>query len=638
MKFSDPYLLNLLWLFVLAFGIVTYGMHQRKKIVTAFARHSVLGKVMPGYSPERRWAKACLILFAQVFCIICLAGPLAGFRWEKIEQKGVDIMIALDCSKSMLAKDIKPDRLSRAKHEIIDLLRMMKQDRAGLVAFSGKAILQCPLTLDHEAFHIFLNVLEPGYLPMGGTNLEDAVQTAFSGFEKESDTDKAIILITDGENTGGDVEEAAKQMAQKGVKIFTIGVGDAAGAPIPDENGGFKKDGQGRIVMSKVDEAVLQKIAAVTGGAYVRSVAGDMDLDLIYKERIRGTMEKKTVSSGRKKVWENRFQWFLLPCVILLLIEFVIPSSRKAKGVTATVFAAMVVFGVLTAGTGVAHAGVASDVKKGITAFDEGRWEDAKKHFIDAQLQDPDNEKIYYNIGAAAYMNAQFDLAQGHFLQAAQTDDPKLKQKAMYNLANTYYRLGQLEDAVETYERLLDQFPEDEQARENLAFVKQKMEEQQQQQQQQQQDQQQQQQQQDQQDQQDRQDRQQDQQEQQEQENQKNSADRQNSENQNRKDGSQKGDTPSPNEGQGQQNKPGDPPEPPAGKSPDGQQTAASPGPEQQQAPDPDDGAAAGQLSHNALPSADGRGTLEHKLNRLEDKPGRALMPATAGPVTDKDW
>ncbi|NOX34215.1 MAG: VWA domain-containing protein [Deltaproteobacteria bacterium] len=469
MKFANPYLLNLLWGLIPLFGIMSYGILKQKKILSGFAGAGMLSLIVPGFDPKRRWIKAVLLILAFGFAIIALSGPQLGYKWEKTTQKGVDIMIALDCSKSMLARDIKPNRLERAKREIIDLLHMMKSDRAGLVAFSGRAILQCPLTLDHEAFNIFLKVLKPGFLPVGGTNLEAAIKTSYEGFEKKSDTKKAIIIITDGESTSGDVEETAKLMAKKGIKIFSIGVGNLQGAPIPDENGGFKKDGAGNIIMSKVDEKALEKLAAVTGGIYVRSVAGDMDLDLIYKDRILGTMERKTLTSGKRKVWENRYQWFLFPALVLLLMEFMLPSKKRINKLFVLALGVAMLF---FQNQPVYAKSVSLSVKKGIKAFDRQNYENAKKHFIDAQLENPENAKLYYDIGAAAYMNKEYDQAKKNFTQALKSDDASLRHDARYNLANTYYRMGNLGEAIKEYENILKKFPGDKQAKENLKFVK----------------------------------------------------------------------------------------------------------------------------------------------------------------------
>ena len=478
MRFANPYLLNLLWALIPVFGIMVYGIRKRRKILSGYAGTGMLPSIIPGFDPGKRWIKAVLISMGFGFAIVALAGPQMGFKWEETTQKGVDIMIALDCSKSMLAQDIKPSRLERAKREIIDLLRMMKSDRAGLVAFSGTAILQCPLTLDHEAFNIFLKVLEPGFLPRGGTNLDAAIQACYNGFEKESDTEKAIIMITDGENTAGGVDDTVKEMAKQGIKIFTIGVGDLQGAPIPDETGGFKKDASGNIVLSQVDEKGLEKLSSMTGGIYVRSVAGDMDLDMIYTDKILGTMERRTLTSGKKKVWENRYQWALFPCLVLLLIEFLLPSKKKVSRLLALLFSVGMVSLALQSSPVYAQT-VSSSVRQGIKAFDEQKYDQAKKHFIDAQLERPETASLYYNIGAAAYMNKEYDQARKNFIQALKTDDIKLKHDARYNLANTDYRMGNLDDAIKGYENILKDFPEDGKAKENLEFVKQKKKEQQ---------------------------------------------------------------------------------------------------------------------------------------------------------------
>lgn len=328
MKFSNLNIFYLIWLVAILLGFVVYGTRKRARIVRRFISPALISKMIPGYSPGRQWLKGILLILSLFFLVLSMTGPLVGFRWEEVKERGVDIMIALDCSKSMLATDIKPTRLEQAKREITDLLNMMHSDRVGLVAFSGTAILQCPLTLDHSGFSIFLNALNPDYLPMGGTDISGAIQTAINGFETGSDSSKAIIVITDGESTTGDPVAIATEAAKKGVRIFCIGVGQTDGAPIPDSNGGFKKDDQGKIIMSKVDDEGLRKIAAVGNGIYVKSVAGDMDLDQIYTNEIQKNMEKKNLQSGKKKVWEDRFQWLLLPAVLLLIAQMAF-SDRK---------------------------------------------------------------------------------------------------------------------------------------------------------------------------------------------------------------------------------------------------------------------------------------------------------------------
>jgi Ca-activated chloride channel family protein len=230
----------------------------------------------------------------------------------------------------MLAEDIKPSRLERAKRKVYDLSQMLEGDRIGLIAFAGTSFVQCPLTLDYGAFKIFLDYLNPDLIPVPGTAIGDAIRTSIKSFNKQERTSKALILITDGEDHESKPLEAAEEAKKEGIRIFTIGVGQEGGAPIPmgDGSGGFKKDERGEMILSKLDETTLQKIAIETGGSYARSVTGDMDLNKIYKEDIRGTIEKKELRSTRKKRWEERFQWFVFAGIVLLGIEFFIRERK----------------------------------------------------------------------------------------------------------------------------------------------------------------------------------------------------------------------------------------------------------------------------------------------------------------------
>ena len=474
MNFAHPYLLLLLWAVVPLLLAVLWGMSRRKRILSGFADGDGLGRLAGEFSPTRRLTGALLLILAAAAGLTALAGPRYGYRWEKVEQRGVDIMVALDCSRSMLAEDIKPSRLTRAKFEIIDLLRMLTGDRVGLVAFAGSAFLQCPLTMDYSAFYLFLDTLSPDMLPVGGTNLGQAVMEAISGFNEKDASDKAVILITDGEQTTGpDPLEAARRAAEKKVRLFCIGVGGEQGAPVPEEAGGFKKDGQGKIVLTRLGEETLRQMAALTGGLYVRSVAGDMDLEMIYQDQIRGTMKETTLESGKKKVWEDRFQWFLALALLCLGTEMLLPRGRRAVAPLLLLILAMVVPTEARAGN------VYHDVQQGRAAYESGAYEKALGHFIDAQLADPDNAELYYNIGGAYYKAEQYDQAAGHFqktLDLAQDND-SLKANAWYNMGNARFRQGDYQKAIEAYQQALTINAEDKEAEENLALAQKALEE-----------------------------------------------------------------------------------------------------------------------------------------------------------------
>ncbi|OQX26196.1 MAG: hypothetical protein BWK80_11675 [Desulfobacteraceae bacterium IS3] len=460
MKFARIDMLFLIWALPLLLPVFIYGHRKRRKILSRYSSPKGLGIIASDANAGRRWIKNGLILAALGLIAVALSGPLYGYRWEEIERKGIDIIVALDCSKSMLATDIKPTRLDKAKREIYDLLNMLKGDRIGLAAYSGTAFLQCPLTLDYNAFHIFLNTLTPDMLPVGGTDIGEALRVSLSAFDERSKTEKAIILITDGEHTGGsNPVEAAEALAKANVKLFAIGIGTDGGVPVPESDGGLKKDASGKIILSKLDEELLKKIAILTGGAYVRAAAGGMELDLIYNTEIRGKMEKTTLSGGRRQVWEDRYQWVLALAMLVFIAELFI--SSKKKGI-------MLIFLVMLFNAS-AYAG---SIRNGEESYQKGEYEKALKYFIDAQLQNPDKPEIFYNIGNAYYKLEKYDEAANSFKQAAKSENRQLRQKALYNLGNADYRKGKLEDSVKHYEEVLKLDPNDTQAKENLEFAK----------------------------------------------------------------------------------------------------------------------------------------------------------------------
>lgn len=607
MTFFRTEMLFLIWAVPMVFLVILYGMRRRRDIMRRFSSDHGLAAIVPDRVDGRRWVKGSLLTAAVLFGVLALAGPKVGYRWQEIHQRGVDLIIALDCSRSMAAADTQPNRLERAKREVFDLLAMLQGDRVGLVAFAGTAFLQCPLTLDYDAFHLFINALSPDYLPVGGTDLNAALQTAMDGFDPKSASDKAVILITDGEHTGsGDPIKMAQTLRENGIKLFSIGVGGNDGVPIPEPDGGFKKDAADRIVLSRLDETTLDKMAGLSGGSYVRSVAGDMDLEAIYTTQIRGKMDAATLTSGRRQVWEDRFQWPLALAVICLAAELMLPTARKA--VIAALLAGMMILPAQSAG--------ANDTREGIAAYEQGNFDQALQHFIDAQLKAPENPDILYNVADAYYKTGQFDAAVDHFRQVLETDDTRLRHDALYNLGNAEFRRGNAEAAIGHYEAALAIDPDDRLSRENLAFVKKALERQQRQ-----------------------------------QSGQKGDQ----KENPNQKEDPGSAEQPATDRSSPDQAPPSpDAQRPEGSRDPqehgdDGEQQVPAFGdemsPQQQQAAPPEstqgDPMAATSPQTQAGPADRQTGRpdqAEHMLNRLQDQPGRALMPATGRRPVEKDW
>ncbi len=333
MKFGNLNYFYLLWLIPALTAFFIYAFRAKDKAIEAFLTLNLAGKLMPRISRGRQKFKAALLILAVFFIILALVRPRWGFQWEEVKRRGVDIIIALDVSQSMLAEDVKPNRLERAKREITDLLQILEGDRIGLVAFAGTAFVQCPLTLDYGAVSIFLDYLDTDLIPLQGTALGQAIRTSTKAFSSQERKSKALILITDGEGHEGDILAAAEEAKKEGVKIFAIGIGKEGGAPIPlpGSSGGFKKDSGGELILTKLDEVTLQKIALQTGGSYVRSVTGNLDLEKIYQKGIQEGMEQKELKSTRRKRWEERFQWFAVLAFILIVGESLYSEKKRAQ-------------------------------------------------------------------------------------------------------------------------------------------------------------------------------------------------------------------------------------------------------------------------------------------------------------------
>lgn len=333
MMLTHLWILHFLWILPLLIVAIIIGNRQKKKAMERFADKDLLIRLTGKEEKGKGFLKGLLLFISFGLILIALAGPRWGSHYQEVSQKGVDIMILADVSPSMLVEDVNPNRLERAKREILDLLRVLQGDRIGLVAFSGAAFIQCPLTLDYAALQMFLDALEPDLVPIPGTDIGAAIETGISSFDINTETEKVIILITDGEDNENRGLEAARKASEKGVKIFVFGMGETSGGPIPAGNGkgGFKKDDEGKLILSKLDEENLKRIASLTGGIYIRSIAGDLDLDVLYFDGIKSRTEDQTLKSGKIKVYEERFAIFVTAGLILLLLEGLIYDRRSVK-------------------------------------------------------------------------------------------------------------------------------------------------------------------------------------------------------------------------------------------------------------------------------------------------------------------
>lgn len=463
-----------------------------------FASAHLLAQLTANVSLSKRRIKQILTIVGIALCFLSLARPQWGFRWEETKRKGVDLLFAVDTSKSMLAQDVNPHRLARAKLAVLDLLEKLPGDRVGLIAFSGSAFLQCPLTLDYDAFRRSVEALDPTIIPKGGTDISAAIKEAETAFRLGSPTHKILILITDGEDLQAGGITSAQKAAENEVKIFTVGVGTSSGELIPVINaaGGteFLKDDKGTVVKSRLDESTLRHIAEVTGGLYQPLGQKGEGLEWIYQHGL-ASLPKQELSSRMARIPLERFQWPLGIAIALLIIEFLMSDRRgdpqnragrkllfwKSKSMPKAVLPLL-----LLAITTPAFASPQSAEK----AYQKKNFDKAYQEYKSSSEKNPKKPELHFNTGSSAYRLNRFEDASAAFQRALQTDNIPVQQKAFYNLGNTQYRIGQKtektdvshtiqtwQQALKSYESALSLKSDDADARYNYEFVKKKLEE-----------------------------------------------------------------------------------------------------------------------------------------------------------------
>ena len=330
MRFGDPGSFWFLLLLPILLLLYVWSFRKRKAAIRQFGTEAMMDKLTSATSWTRQTIKAVMLLTAFLFLIVALVQPRFGTRLELVTRRGVDIIVALDTSLSMMAEDIPPNRLLRARLEIETLIDRLDGDRIGLVAFSGQSFVLCPLTLDYGAAKLFLDSIDTGLIGSQGTAIAQAVRTATDAFGSEEQKYKALVLITDGEDHVGEALEAARQAAEAGVRIFAVGIGTQEGELIPVKNDGvteFLRDRDGNIVKTRLDEATLVEMARETNGGYVRSQRGRVGLDEIYAQI--SEMEKRELGSRKLSQFKHQYQWPLAVAVILVILESLMSDRRR---------------------------------------------------------------------------------------------------------------------------------------------------------------------------------------------------------------------------------------------------------------------------------------------------------------------
>jgi Ca-activated chloride channel homolog len=503
MTFGAPQWLWALLLIPLLMALFVRAERGALRRLQEFVSARLLPQLAGTVNRPRRMIRFGLQLLGLALAIVSLAQPRWGYTFEDVKRKGLDLLIAVDTSRSMLSNDVQPNRLERVKLAVQDLVNELQGDRVGLIAFAGRAFLQAPLTIDYDAVFEAINDLDTKTIPEGGTNISSAITLATQSFGKSATGNRTLIIFTDGEELSGDAVQTAKAAAaDAGVRIFTVGVGTPQGSLIPvtgdDGQMAFVKDPAGQVVKSKLDENRLREIAETTGGFYVHLENGPRTMQQLQSEGLaKMQAAEMDVRLSRRPI--ERYEWPLSAALIALAFSILIPERKSAtrrvrrgesarerryvpaRGSTAAATTA-VLMGLITFAFGAAP---------GIDAYRDGKFEDAYSQFQQTLKSHPDSraeEKLQFDSGTAAYKLKDYNKALESFSQALLTPDTGLQSKGHYNLGNTLYQHGEAEksddkkltdwtDALNHYEQTLKLDPQDKDAKDNYDYVKKKIEE-----------------------------------------------------------------------------------------------------------------------------------------------------------------
>lgn len=456
MIWARPDLLALLLLVPVALLVVLLVERARWRVLALIAAVELLpGILPPGLRKVRVW-QALLTVTSILGMALAAAGPRLGFDWQQQKVEGVSIAVLLDVSRSMDAADVSPSRSERARREILDLVGMLRGDAVGLVVFAAGPYVRIPLTVDYDTFVWAVEDSSSATIRAQGSALAGGLDAATGLLSKADGSGKAILLVSDGESHDEPAEltQAIERAKAAGVRVYALGIGDTGGAPIPLEEGGFKKDAAGNIVLSRLDEAVLQQVASATGGAYVRAVPSDDDIRALYESEIRGKLGASERGIRREKLWHERFQWPLGVALACMAVSSALGIGRIRAARVAAAAAAFLLAGSLVFPSN-ALAGVAED---GQAALAAKKWDRAAELLGQARVEDPSDLQTTRGLAEALYRSGREREAEQLYRTLA-TQDPKNKPIYLYNAGNAAYRGGRLAQSLEDFKAAAEADP-----------------------------------------------------------------------------------------------------------------------------------------------------------------------------------
>ena len=474
-RFQHTYLLHLFWLLIPLAGLVIWYFRWQKKSESSTFNACILNHIIPYKNLIQERIKLGLFFFSLIILIIAIANPQIGVKGEKIKGQGLDIILLLDVSNSMLAEDIQPNRISRSKYFIAKFLDKLKHDRVGLILFAGSSYSQVPLTIDFTSIKMSLPIIDPTNFPSQGTNIGEAVDMAGKALGLTDSKSKAIVIITDGEDHDQEANAAIEAARKNGIKVFAVGVGEEQGVPIPVGNGEFKKDEEGNTVMTAFNRGMLENLASIGNGSFYHlGQQGNIEEDVIAE---LNKLEGKDFEEFDYSNFNSYFYWFALVVLFLLFIEFVIPTvdiDQFIRNITSISFLIILSLS-LNAQTSEEKQKKASRtlIRKGNSNYQNNNFKKAELNYRKALVVHPKSRTANFNLANTLYSQQKFQESIDYYEKCVDKSDDKLSRARTYhNLGNAFFKANQVTEAIRAYENALKLNPSDMDTKYNLALAK----------------------------------------------------------------------------------------------------------------------------------------------------------------------
>lgn len=471
LRFEDPIFLLLLWIIPILILIRFLGWRRRKAKLRKLGDPELLKQLMPGISKYRPTVKFCLLLAALALLIVMVARPQMGSKISHDKRQGIETIICLDISNSMLAQDVVPSRLDKSKMLIENLVDKFNNDKIGLIVFAGDAFVQLPITSDYVSAKMFLQNITPSLIQTQGTNIGQAIDLATKSFTQQNNVGRAIIVITDGENHEEGATEAAQAAKKKGINVFILGIGNTKGAPIPMGDGSYLKDNTGNTVMTALNENMCKELAQAGSGQYIH-VDNTSDAEESLNNYLT-KLQKGETDTVIYSEYDEQFQAVGILVILLLIIEICLLDVKNPLLKNVKFFKVIAVLMMLCVGGHVQAQTDRQFIRQGNRAYKIQKWAQAETQYRKAYSKNAKNPQAIYNLGCALMMQQKDSMALQYFANAAKLETNKMRQaKSYHNMGVIMQNHRDYGKAIECYKMALRNTPQDNETRYNLALCK----------------------------------------------------------------------------------------------------------------------------------------------------------------------